>query len=141
MISAAQVAAASRGLPADTRPLDSMRVTIFSLVAMAMLGITPGAMGQAKICPEIDGQQVTVTGVVRNRMVGGQREPGEAPSSYFDLESPEWKCRLERVEVAYPGRVLWCGEGRRVEVSGIYRESSSVFRAYSYIDAMEVRCH
>lgn len=118
-----------------------MKATAISLVALAMFGAVPGAMGQAKICPQIDSQQLTVTGVVRNRMVGGQREPGEAPSSYFDLENPDWKCGLERVEVVYPGRVLWCGEGRRVEVSGIYRESSSVFRSYAYIDATEVRCY
>ena len=93
------------------------------------------------MCPQIEGKHVTVTGVLRNLMIGGQREPGEAPSSYFDLEHPRWNCKLKKVYVAYPGRRLWCTEGQRVEVSGTYHDGSDLFAGHYEITADKVRCY
>ncbi|MDO8310945.1 MAG: hypothetical protein Q7T25_03300 [Sideroxyarcus sp.] len=116
-----------------------MKVCALSAVVMALLSAIPCLAENTKMCPQLEGKQVKVSGVLRNLMIGGQREPGEAPSSYFELDHPRWDCKLKKVYVDYPGERLWCSEGRRVEVSGTYHEGD-LFPGYNVITAREVRC-
>jgi hypothetical protein len=73
-------------------------------------------------------------------MANVQDEPEASPSTYFVLEKPHWHCKLTRVYVDLPGRGFWCGEGSRVEVSGIYHDGSEVFTMHHSIEATAVRC-
>lgn len=116
-----------------------MRTRILFAVA-ALLIAAPCAAGNGKMCPQLDGKHIKVTGEMRNLMVGGHREPGEAPSTFFDLENPRWNCKLNKVAVSFPGRHLWCSEGQRAEVSGVYHDASDIFDGYYMIDADGVRC-
>jgi hypothetical protein len=111
-----------------------------ALSVAALLAAAPSIAANVRMCPQLDGKHVKVTGVMRNLMNGVQEEPEQSPSSYFELEMPRWQCKLERVYVDYPGERVWCSEGRRVAVSGTYYDGSDVFAGYNWIDAREVRC-
>ncbi len=125
----------------EIRCLNELFDTLSAVVVVALLAAVPCAAANTPMCPQLQGKQVRVAGVLRNLMIGGQREPGESPSTYFDLETPGWDCKLKQVHVDYPGRRLWCSEGQGVEVSGTYHDGSDVFSGYYVIDADEVHCY
>jgi hypothetical protein len=111
-----------------------------ALLLAALLAAAPSIAANVRMCPQLDGKHVKVTGILRNLMADVQEEPRQSPSTYFELEGPRWQCQLKKVYVDYPGRSVSCGEGRRVEVSGTYHDGSDLFSDHYWIDAQDVKC-
>ncbi len=94
---------------------------------------------EPNVCSALNGQHVAVSGIM-GEVDTFQLEPGATTEWHFDLLRPDWTCPEQQVHVISYGMPVFCAEGLRARVTGLYLSPSPTFPSFNSIDMDSLEC-